>query len=214
MSPRIPQSATNIEIKGKQLPSNVGPDFQTFHPCWRLGNFDMEGKWGLRSLLGKFKFYYTEDLLNEVADLNLNALNDILTALDNKEFDTIDDFWSKLDGSKISLPVSVIKHISNSLFRNAFFEKIYPKLKEFETNTWDEIRQYSHGKGKSNNHNVSIKNLCKEARDRLEELGFSDRSEIYSLRLEGKIRIYGFKELNYLDIIWVDFYHEIYPTGN
>lgn len=213
MPPRIPQSAANAESKGKQVPLNIGPDFQTFHPCWRFGNFDLSSKWGLKSLLGKFKFSYTEDLLKEVVELNLDALNDKLTALDNKEFDTVDDFWSKLHSSDISLPVSVIKHISNSLFRNAFFEKIYPKLKIFEANTWEEIRQYSHGNGKSNNHNVSVKNLCKEARDRLEELGFSDRSEIYSLRLEGKVRIYGFKELNYLEIIWIDFNHEVYPTS-
>lgn len=27
------------------------------------------------------------------------------------------------------MPISILKHISNSLFRNAFFEKIHPKIK-------------------------------------------------------------------------------------
>lgn len=215
MPRQIPSGASANSGNNKRLPTSITPDFQLYHPCWRFGNFDIDSKWGLKSLLGKFRFSYTEELLNAVFNLNLERLNDVLTQLDGNEFETIEDFWSSLTICETDLPISILKHISNSLFRNAFFEKIYPKLKIFENNTWEEIRLYTHGKNnKSNNHNVSIQNLCKEARDRLDELGYSDRSEIYSLRLEGKIRIYGFKELNYLDIIWVDFNHEIYPTSS
>lgn len=213
MGRQIPASAANnTDRNSKRSPSSVTPDFQSHHPCWRFGNFDIDSKWGLKSLLGRFKFEYSHTILEIVVRLNLEELNSCLEELDGKEFDNVEDFWEAINVKISSVPVEAIKEISNFLFRNNFFEKIYPKLKIYENNTWEEIRQYSHGNGKSNNHNVSIMNLCKEARDRLDKMGYSDRSEIYSLRLEGKIRIYGFKEMNYLDIIWVDLNHEIYPT--
>lgn len=214
MGGRIPESAakksTNI---GKRQPLAESHNFQLYNPCWRIGNFDLESKWGLSSLLGKFKFSYSESLLQEVIESGIEPLNDILTSLDGHEFDSVENFWISVNQCNETVPTNIIRCISKSLFRYAFFEKVYPKLKEFENNTWEEIRLYSHGKGKSNNHNVSIQKLCKEARERLDILGFSDHSEIYSLRLDGKLRIYGFKELNYLDIIWIDFNHEIYPTS-
>lgn len=212
MARKIPASAgNNQENKSKKNPISNAPDFQSYHPCWRFGNFDFGSKWGLVNLLGKFKFIYTEDLLSEIINSNLDSLDKILTNINGKEFETLDNLWSHINQCGHTVSIEIIRLISKSLSRTVFFDKIYPKLQTYEKNTWDEIRLYSHGNGKSNNHNVSIQNLCKEAQDRLEYLGFSDRSEIYSLRLEGKIRIYGFKELNYLDIIWVDLSHEIYP---
>jgi hypothetical protein len=100
--------------------------------------------------------------------------------------------------------------------RNVFFEKIYPKLKDFESNTWDEIRQQTHkskGKMKSNNHLVQVGSLCEKARRRLVDLRLDDNDELYSLRLEGTVRIYGIRKENYLDIIWVDLNHEVYPIN-
>ena len=55
-----------------------------------------------------------------------------------------------------------------------------------------------------------VADMYEEAQDRLNTIGYSDRDEIYSLRLEGTIRVYGFREMNYLDIIWIDLNHEIY----
>jgi hypothetical protein len=106
-----------------------------------------------------------------------------------------------------------ISKIEDAIVNNVFIDKIYPKLIEFEKITWDEISQQSHqskGKMKSNNHNVKIYDLSKRAIERLKNLKIEDRDEIYSLRLEGQIRIYGFKELNYLDILWIDLDHSVY----
>ena len=87
------------------------------------------------------------------------------------------------------------------------------RLSQFETMTWDEIRQQTHGgKGKSSSHNIDVDDLNPKAKERLKILKFDDRDKIYSLRLEGTVRIFGFKELNYLDIIWIDLNHEVCPS--
>lgn len=207
----IPQKAGNtLEIK--KTPKAVLVDYSQMHPCWRIGHFDYCSKWGLKNL-GRFKFVYTEKILEIVTNFGDEDLHATLGSLDGR-FCSIKEFWQSFENLYTKhIPVTLVNCIEQNFVYNAFLEKIYPKLKIYEENTWDEIRQYSHRRGHdsvSNNHNVSIQNLSKEAQDRLVELGYSDRSEIYSLRLEGKIRIYGFREMNFLDIIWVDLEHEIY----
>ena len=66
----------------------------------------------------------------------------------------------------------------------------------------------------SNNHDDDISKLGKTAQLRLKELGYTDYDKIYSLRLEGKIRIFGFRTQNYMDIVWVDLDHSVYPLKN
>ena len=79
--------------------------------------------------------------------------------------------------------------------------------------TWEDILQAKHGKqGKSSNHNVDVASLLKEARDRLEELKLTDIDYLFSLRIKGTTRIYGIRNFDVLDIIWVDNNHEIYPV--
>ena len=74
-------------------------------------------------------------------------------------------------------------------------------------------RLQSKGKMKSNNRPVQVGDLCEKARNRLIDLKLDDNDELYSLRLEGTIRIYGIRKENYLDIIWVDLNHEVYPVS-
>ncbi len=212
-SKSIPQSAGVSQSRINKNPSAISPDYSQTHPCWRIGHFDYEGKWGLNNL-GQVKFIYTAEMLNIISDIDDNCLHSALDGLNNKRYPSIEKFWNDLKNCYHNqITISLIKCIEKTFVKNAFIEKIYPKLQAFEENTWDEIRLYSHrkkDKAASNNHNVSIQELDKEAQERLNELGYSDRSEIYSLRLEGKIRIYGFREMNFLDIIWVDLDHEVY----
>lgn len=209
----IPSSAGNSNHSVNKIPNAFHPDYSQEHPCWRIGHFDYNSKWGLNNL-GRFKFIFSEKILNIVSDNDDNKLYEVLDSLGSKQYSSIKLFWKDFYSKyNDSIPTSLVNAIQEASFNNAFTEKIYPKLKTFEDNTWSEIRQYTHRhkeKQKTNSHNVPIKNLIKEAQDRLEELGFSDRSEIFSLRLEGKIRIYGFLEKNFLDIIWIDLEHEIY----
>lgn len=212
----IPQSAATIISKDK-VPVSTDIDYAGSHPCWRISNFDKDGPWGINSLI-QFSFKYTEDILQIVADSDLGELSDAFDDINEKEFIGRNDFWEKLQ-SKCSkeIPIALIDKIEDVICRNVFFEKIYPKLKDLESNTWDEIRLQTHrGKGgmKSNNHLVQVGKLCEKARKRLVDLKLDDNDELYSLRLEGKIRIYGIRKENYLDIIWVDLNHEVYPVSH
>lgn len=211
----IPQSAATTIPKDK-VPVSADIDYAGSHPCWRISNFDKNGPWGINSLI-QFSFRYTEEILQIVADSNMNELSDAFDDLKEKEFCGRTDFWEKLQ-SKCSkdIPIALIDKIEDVICRNVFFEKIFPKLKVLESNTWDEIRLQSHkskGKMKSNNHPVQIGDLCEKARNRLIDLKLDDNDELYSLRLEGTIRIYGIRKENYLDIIWVDLNHEVYPVS-
>ena len=87
-------------------------------------------------------------------------------------------------------------------------------MTEFENRSWKEIDQDRFGpKGKSKHHNISIEKLSEAAQKRLREKGYTDINDIYSLRLEGKLRIFGFRKQNYLDILWVDPEHEVCPVS-
>lgn len=81
-------------------------------------------------------------------------------------------------------------------------------LSEFERMTWGSITAASGGKTKgTNNHSLSIGQLSRKARDRLEETGQQRLEEVYSLRLEGTVRVYGVREGRVLRIMWIDPWH-------
>lgn len=212
----IPLSAATTTPKDK-VPVSADIDYAGSHPCWRISNFDKDGPWGINSLM-QFTFKYSEEILQLVAESNLDELSDAFDVLKEKEFFGRNDFWEKLQSRCTKeIPVALIPKIEDVIMRNVFFEKIYPKLKDLESNTWDEIRQQTHkskGKMKSNNHLVQVGSLCEKARTRLVDLKLDDNDELYSLRLEGTVRIYGIRKENYLDIIWVDLNHEVYPIGH
>ena len=69
-------------------------------------------------------------------------------------------------------------------------------------------------RSKTKNHPISIDRLSKEAKERLKELKYDDLDEIYSLRLTGKLRVFGKREHNILHIIWVDQGHDVCPCSN
>lgn len=212
--PHIPDSAS-INKSQKRIPKAIVPSFGDDTPSWKIGHFDMDSKWGIQ-VLGQFSFNYSDDLLAIVLESGDNDLNSAFEKINRKMFCNVDDLWSRIESLyKGTLSSDLIKAINKSLSSDFFYSKIYPKLREFEEMTWNSIAQITHGKkNKTNNHFVPIKNLIREAQVRLEELGYSEETEIYSLRLGGTIRIYGFRRKSYLDIIWVDPIHEIYPVGD
>jgi hypothetical protein len=83
---------------------------------------------------------------------------------------------------------------------------VLPKLYDLETMTWAGIQQT----GKS--HFLPLSAFEKSAQKRLEELGLGDLDEIFSLRLQGKHRIYGWRMENVLHVIWFDFDHALVPA--
>lgn len=215
MSKKIPDSAVSVGILKKKPSTESDINFDKFQPAWRIGKFDYESRWGLRSLLGEFVFRLDDSILEKVVTQNNDALYEVLTNLDGETFPSIDVFWKKL-ALKYQADISpnLLENISRALIRDGFKAKIYPKLESYESNTWSEILSYSHRRkdgSVSNNHPVPVAKLSKEAKNRLEELKYNI-DELFSLRLEGKVRIYGFRVQNYLEILWVDLNHEIYPV--
>lgn len=206
---KIPYSAAAIGAIDKR-PIVRTVDYANTYPCWRISNFDKDGPWGMNSLLN-FTFRYNINTYQAVYNTGIQAIDDALDQLKDKQISNREEFWNKVKSlCTFDIPVDVVERIEDEIICNVFTEKIYPKLLQFESMTWDEIRQQTHGgKGKSSSHNIDVDDLNPEAKERLRILKFDDRDKIYSLRLEGTVRIFGFKELNYLDIIWIDLNHEV-----
>jgi len=82
-------------------------------------------------------------------------------------------------------------------------------LANLETMTWSEILKTAGGKkaGRGNNHHpIEREKFSKEARRRLEELCIY-AEQLFSLRLEKCVRLYGIRQGNCLQVLWFDPWH-------
>jgi hypothetical protein len=86
--------------------------------------------------------------------------------------------------------------------------EVRAKLRDFESMTWYEILVTA----KDRNHAVSVSKLCKEARDRLEEIDQGDLDELVSLRLSGAERVWGIRTGNVFHVLWWDPTHAVCPS--
>ena len=79
-----------------------------------------------------------------------------------------------------------------------------PKLKSFETMQWGELDR--------NSHPMPVNKLCREAQNRLVEIGQDDAGQLYSLRFGGSERLWGIRDRAALRVLWWDPNHTVYPT--
>ena len=87
-------------------------------------------------------------------------------------------------------------------------EDILAKLVEFERRDWNEIVNTD----RDHNHWCDVCDISKEAQDMLSQNRL-DFDKLFSLRLDGKFRIWGFiNDDGSFDIYWCDKEHEIYPS--
>ena len=99
-----------------------------------------------------------------------------------------------------------------------WWNKILPKLQDFESMTWSEIMQGSGGRKRgTNSHYVEVRLLTSQAKRRLAEIVQEDVSQLFSLRLSGTERIYGIREGRVLKLLWYDPHHgknaqAVYPV--
>lgn len=91
---------------------------------------------------------------------------------------------------------------TNEKTKKDFWTKIFPKLRDFERMTWNEIETQD----KKRNHRNFIDDMNKEARNRIEDLEI-EVDALMSLRLGGKIRIYGYREESVFHLVWYDTTH-------
>jgi uncharacterized protein (UPF0297 family) len=211
---RVPKYSTSPTVS-KAAKFSVEPaNYKDYYPCWQLSRLDINGRWGLLSFNECLKFSFSENLLNHVSENSYNEIYNVLDDLNSREFDGICDFVQKLhQGISEDIPKHCMELIVKELNRHVFINKILPKLKSFESQTWEEIERETHHKGKSKHHTVDIKDICRDAQKRLEELKCNDIEQLFSLRLEGDFRIWGIRKTNCLQIIWVDPKHEVYPVS-
>jgi hypothetical protein len=86
-------------------------------------------------------------------------------------------------------------------------------LSDMQKLSWNEIRALTTGKHKKN-HDMPTESLCKEAKDRLGEIGLGDQESLFRFRLSGKVRLWGLflGRRHEFHILWWDRDHEVYPT--
>ncbi|MCC7491616.1 MAG: hypothetical protein IT204_04685 [Fimbriimonadaceae bacterium] len=79
------------------------------------------------------------------------------------------------------------------------------RLGEMEAASWQDHRLRG-------SHQIAVGDLVAEARQRLETLGQDDIDELFSLRLNGKPRLWGILDGRVLKILWYDPDHEVCPS--
>lgn len=83
---------------------------------------------------------------------------------------------------------------------------IIPKLHDYESMTWAEMD------GPSGSHSIDKGDLCREAQDRLDEIGMSDVEALFSVRITGARRVWGVKNIAILRVLWWDPEHQVCPS--
>ena len=205
----------SVEVStGKQAKAIEDPaKWKDHFVSWQINRIDEGGDWGLNKLI-EYEFQSAEAVVEKLGDNIHNDLFDAVLDLGGKTFEDLDVFLSEL-GKKSNENITAQQQrvILMNLRRTIFWGKLFPKIKSFESMTWKDIEKATHGDGRSNSHSVSVSRLSKEAQQRLSELKLDDYEELFSLRLEGKIRMYGVRQFSYLQIIWFDLNHTVIPVG-
>ncbi|MBF0401469.1 MAG: hypothetical protein HQL90_11945 [Magnetococcales bacterium] len=95
---------------------------------------------------------------------------------------------------------------------------IQEHLKSFETMEWYTIESSSGGRrAGTNSHPLSVLGFTPAAQKRLKAIIIGGIEELFSLRVNNKVRVYGIKEGRVLKLVWYDPHHGsrrgAYPTA-
>lgn len=208
-TPKIGTFQKDVIKSPKSVPMQ---NYQEMYPAWRIGKLDLNGEWGYDAFHDIFELSIDDELENFLCENNLEQTLNLFLKYKGQTFSSIKSFFKDLSNCH-ELNIKDLKYLANSVKKTFFVKKIHPKLLEYERCTWREIESMQYGnKGKTKNHFISVEKLAPEAKNRLKELKMDDVDELFSLRLEGKLRIFGIRDLNVLNIVWIDPEHEICPT--
>ncbi|GFO82208.1 MAG: hypothetical protein A49_18350 [Methyloceanibacter sp.] len=72
--------------------------------------------------------------------------------------------------------------------------------------TWAEVD------GPSGSHFVNFEKLCPAAQKRLGELEKDEQGALFSVRIQGKMRVWGIRDVGILRILWFDPNHQVCPS--
>ncbi|MFD1547063.1 hypothetical protein [Nonomuraea guangzhouensis] len=87
---------------------------------------------------------------------------------------------------------------------------IMERLAQFESMTINEL--FNNGGYPGKDYDVEALPTPK-SRERLIELGLSDMTKVWALRLEGEPRLYGFLYGNCFHVVWWDPLHQVWPSN-
>lgn len=211
----IPKVAKTVEVN-KTPKSLKDPDIYKDIPIsWQLNRIDDGSRWGISVFRKKIKLVNNEKLFDGFKDIK-DEIGLPLIDMMGKEFDSIESFLEKVH-KEANGPISIneLKVILGAIDENIFWKDIYPTLIHFEKKTWFEIEQetyYGRGRNKTKHHSIKIAEITSEAKSRLEDLKIEDIDELFSIRLSGKIRIWGIRKQSHFQILWFDLKHEICPS--
>ncbi len=82
---------------------------------------------------------------------------------------------------------------------------IVQRLGKFESISWEKLHE-------TGSHAIRVDALSSDARRRLTEIRQDDLDEVYSLRMQGKERIFGIRDRRILRILWWDPEHLVCPS--
>lgn len=86
---------------------------------------------------------------------------------------------------------------------------VLTELIDISGQTWAQLKQATHNNGKSKHHFLSEDSLSAEAKSRIKALGLQESTDsIFSLRLNGKMRIIGLRDRGKFIVKWYDQEHE------
>jgi hypothetical protein len=124
----------------------------------------------------------------------------------------IDDLPFKWDGQSVDHTVQgdwtwdlAPKHVSDLL----------SLLSSLSGLKWREVKeQVTSSKSGTHrlHHDQQVDSLCKEAKQRLDEIGHGDVERLFRLRHGNLPRVWGFIRQGVFVILWYDSEHKVYPT--
>lgn len=89
-----------------------------------------------------------------------------------------------------------------------FIRVITQHLQDHEKMTWGQIKQAAGGRSSgTNSHPVPTSGFINDAQKRLRELKLDGYEELFSLRLNNTLRLYGIREGRVLRFVWHDPHH-------
>lgn len=84
--------------------------------------------------------------------------------------------------------------------------EIVPRLHNLESMTWSEVE------GATGSHFVEVAAIADEAQRRLTAIGKDEQARLFSLRVSGRTRLWGIRELAVLRLLWWDPEHGVCPS--
>lgn len=86
-----------------------------------------------------------------------------------------------------------------------FFQKLLPRLQDYETMTWDEVLR------RDSCHDMEASKLSPAAQRRLLQI-LPDIDTLHQLDMKQPCRLWGYRDRQILYLIWHDPKHTVYPV--